>query len=281
MKDFYYILGVDSNCALDEIKEAYRKLSKKFHPDLNQGDAYFEDRFKEINEAYETLSDQARRYRYDEALKQFKSKPANEGQKGQRYYYYREQNEQRRRQTQRSTSIPKGRPGVGISIIFILIALIVSIYIVESFSSSKKVKVKEPAVIPAVSNKTHKHHKRKHGSKSNIDDSIRLRLTAIKPASPGTASSPKPIETVPDKQPLPPAIKKMDDNGPFLYAAYVRANITGVINLRKAAAYSSDVISTIPANAKVFVLRKGDAYDKVSYNNIIGYVPEWSVKTNK
>src|SRR5882757_3453995 len=75
MKDFYYILGTDANCSFDEIKEAYRKLSKKFHPDLNQNDAYFESRFREIQEAYETLIDPSRRLIYDAALKKSKSNP--------------------------------------------------------------------------------------------------------------------------------------------------------------------------------------------------------------
>ena len=48
MKDFYYILGTDVNATSAEIREAYKKLSKKFHPDLNQNDYYFESRFKEV-----------------------------------------------------------------------------------------------------------------------------------------------------------------------------------------------------------------------------------------
>lgn len=55
MKDYYYILGVKKGASKDEIKQAFRKLSKKFHPDVNDGDKYFEERFKEIREAYEAL----------------------------------------------------------------------------------------------------------------------------------------------------------------------------------------------------------------------------------
>ncbi len=66
MKDYYYILGVKSNSTEKEIKSAYRKLSLKFHPDKNEGDKFFEDRFKEINEAYEILGDLQRRKKYDE-----------------------------------------------------------------------------------------------------------------------------------------------------------------------------------------------------------------------
>jgi curved DNA-binding protein CbpA len=55
-KDYYYILGIEKGASVDEIKQAYRKLSKKFHPDLNSGDKYFEERFKDIQEAYEYLT---------------------------------------------------------------------------------------------------------------------------------------------------------------------------------------------------------------------------------
>lgn len=65
MKDYYYILGVTPKASSDEIKKAYRKLSIKFHPDKNDGDSFFEERFKEIQEAYEILSNAARRTAYD------------------------------------------------------------------------------------------------------------------------------------------------------------------------------------------------------------------------
>jgi curved DNA-binding protein CbpA len=64
-KDYYYILGVARNASQDEIKKAYRKLSTKFHPDKNDGDKFFEERFKDINEAYETLVDDGKRKIYD------------------------------------------------------------------------------------------------------------------------------------------------------------------------------------------------------------------------
>lgn len=56
MKDYHYILGVPKNATKADIKKAYRKLSKKFHPDVNDGDEFFADRFKDIQEAYEALS---------------------------------------------------------------------------------------------------------------------------------------------------------------------------------------------------------------------------------
>ncbi len=65
MKDFYYILGVKQTASTEEIKTAYRKLSLKFHPDKNDGDEFFIERFKEIQEAYEVLSDPIRRTNFD------------------------------------------------------------------------------------------------------------------------------------------------------------------------------------------------------------------------
>jgi len=65
-KDFYEILGVKKDAATDAIKKAYRKLARKHHPDLNPGDKSAEKKFKEINEAYEVLSDSKKRTEYDQ-----------------------------------------------------------------------------------------------------------------------------------------------------------------------------------------------------------------------
>jgi curved DNA-binding protein len=65
-KDYYKVLGVDRNASQDEIKKAYRKLAMKYHPDKNPGDKAAEDKFKDINEANEVLSDPQKRARFDQ-----------------------------------------------------------------------------------------------------------------------------------------------------------------------------------------------------------------------
>jgi molecular chaperone DnaJ len=65
MKDYYNILGVNKDSSDDEIKKSYRKLAMKYHPDKNPGDSAAESKFKEISEAYETLSDPQKRREYD------------------------------------------------------------------------------------------------------------------------------------------------------------------------------------------------------------------------
>ena len=65
-RDYYEVLGIDRSASADEIKSAFRKLSKKYHPDLNPDDPTAEEKFKEINEAYQCLSNQEKKAKYDQ-----------------------------------------------------------------------------------------------------------------------------------------------------------------------------------------------------------------------
>jgi molecular chaperone DnaJ len=74
-KDYYEILGVSKDASQDEIKKVFRKLARKYHPDLNPGNKAYEQKFKEINEAYSVLSDEKKRAEYD----RFGKSPFGEG----------------------------------------------------------------------------------------------------------------------------------------------------------------------------------------------------------
>jgi curved DNA-binding protein len=81
-KDYYDILGVSRDADEKEIKRAFRRMARKHHPDVNPGDSEAEDRFKEINEAYEVLSDPEKRQKYDQFGHAYKDWERRGGQSG-------------------------------------------------------------------------------------------------------------------------------------------------------------------------------------------------------
>src|SRR5210317_1112676 len=94
--DYYNILGINKNASENDIKKAYRKLARKYHPDLNPNDKEAERKFKEINEANEVLSNPENRKKYDKYGKDWKH--AEEFEKAQQ--------EQRAYSKQKSTADP-------------------------------------------------------------------------------------------------------------------------------------------------------------------------------
>ncbi|HWZ14515.1 MAG TPA: DnaJ domain-containing protein [Mucilaginibacter sp.] len=278
MRDFYYILGIDIGSSPDEIRDAYRKLSKKFHPDLNGGDTYFAGRFREINEAYETLNDPAKRKKYDTDLKKVKVNPIDE------------EFERRQAQRQQDTTGQMYRahrhrrgPGVGISIVLVVVGLIFAVYLVKSFSGSKTKIVTLVAAQAPVYKAIRKHHKRKHAPGNTVtqesaltktDDTGTRRVSAINIKLPEAKILPaKQIEIT------SPAGKAFGKSPDFLYSTVVKPNITGIVNMREFGRYDSPVIAVIPADSKVYVIERGTGYYKVAYNNNTGYVPKWALET--
>ena len=88
-QDYYKILGLDKTASAEEIKKAYRKLAVKYHPDKNPGDKKAEDKFKEITEAYNVLSDPEKKKKYDElgdSWKYYQQQPGSAGPGGGGYY---------------------------------------------------------------------------------------------------------------------------------------------------------------------------------------------------
>ncbi len=100
-KDYYNILGIPRNAADKDIKSAYRKMARKYHPDVNPGDKAAEARFKEINEAFEVLSDADKKKKYDQYGSDFENAEA----------FARAQ--QQARQQQQYRTYGRGAPGGG------------------------------------------------------------------------------------------------------------------------------------------------------------------------
>lgn len=82
MKDYYKILGVSENADKDQLKKAFRQLAKKYHPDRNKDDESAKNKFQEVNEAYNVLSNESSRKEYDEKRAAFNNKKSNQDFRG-------------------------------------------------------------------------------------------------------------------------------------------------------------------------------------------------------
>jgi len=102
-KDYYNVLGVPRNAADKDIKAMYRKMARKYHPDVNPGDKAAEARFKEINEAFEILSDPDKRKKYDQYGSDFENADA----------FARAQQQARQQQQYRTSNRGGGGGGPG------------------------------------------------------------------------------------------------------------------------------------------------------------------------
>ncbi|CAN5819051.1 hypothetical protein BH10BAC2_BH10BAC2_27010 [soil metagenome] len=108
MTNYYKILGVQNFASTEEIKTAYRKLSKKLHPDVNENDPFFTEKFKELQEAYENLSHSFRKSRYDALLRDYLVN-LNGNNTGSANSYKKEEPEYKPEEKKESSTIPAQR----------------------------------------------------------------------------------------------------------------------------------------------------------------------------
>jgi DnaJ-class molecular chaperone len=145
-KNYYIILGVKNSASTEEIKQAFRKLAKKYHPDKNHGNTSAEEFFKEVQEAYAVLSDYEKRKKYDlkfayiNTYQQPKNK-SNAPYTGNAYHYAQQQAKQERRyqhqEQPREEKAKEHKSGTDpyLFMISILVAVLLLLFIV--FYSSK------------------------------------------------------------------------------------------------------------------------------------------------
>lgn len=142
MKDYYLILGVSINAKEEEVKAAYRKLSKKFHPDSNNQDKFFEERFKDIQEAYSVLIDPISRENFD-LLQMARAQAPSDLYQREKDLVHKEHLLELQIQELRDREIQMGNrenllKGIIIGLIFIIVILIASFIMVSLLSSPAK-----------------------------------------------------------------------------------------------------------------------------------------------
>lgn len=139
MKDYYLILGISSEANEEEVKTAYRKLSKKFHPDGNNQDKFFEERFKDIQEAYSVLIDPISRENFD-LLQMARAQTPSDLYQREKDLVHKEHLLESQIQELRDREIQMGNrenifKAIIIGLIFIIVIIIVSFIMVSTLSS--------------------------------------------------------------------------------------------------------------------------------------------------
>ena len=294
MKDFYYILGVDADCTSTEIEEAYLKLSAKYNPETNANDRFFANRFVEIREAYEILSNRTDRAEYDLKLKKSRLNSTEERYRIKRYH-----------------STTKG-VNIGLTLVLFVLTFVFGYYALKAFRAVPAVKA-VPALM-AIKAPVHiiRHHKYKRIAKhlppakmtwsaakrDTLKDKpvptgpvmVKSVTPAAKPVIAATVTKPQPVEPIarvntPVSAPavatrVQPDIQNDEhtESSGYLYETYLKANQTGIVRLRAYAGYNAEVLANLPANAQVRVLERGAYYYKIAANNRVGYVPKWTVQ---
>ncbi|WP_418602697.1 DnaJ domain-containing protein [Hwangdonia sp.] len=127
MRNYYQILGVDRKANGLEIKKSYRKLATKFHPDKNDGDTFFESRFKEIQEAYEVLSNSTKKVGYDEKLDDFLNRKPNSTTK--------KKEPSQNQEPKKKDYEKKNKPSIKTTIFIVLVIIISIIFYNKSFDN--------------------------------------------------------------------------------------------------------------------------------------------------
>jgi len=304
MKDFYYILGIDVNCTSLEIKEAYRKLSKKFHPDLNFNDKYFENHFREIKEAYEVLSNSSKRAEYDKKLSKFKLDPSY-----QQYFEELKRREEELRRREEKIRFRQSFPhyynsrkfkgddsrnrtrkvDIGFTLVLIIITFIFGNYVMNVITDAKVKTVKKTTTVAATNpfitsfplKKKHKLKIQPYGDSYKVEAAHNIAPAVVPKENIQTPTVEQPQAVSAgntEVKPVTVSYRSPESNNNFLYTTKLISNVTGVTNMRESDRYSSPVIKEIPTNSKVFVLQKGDIFYKVLCDNETGYVPKWSLE---
>lgn len=266
MKDFYYILGTPVNCSPAEIAAAYHKLSGKLAPASDDDDYFLRTHYDDIIEAYQTLSDPAKRRAYDSALK--------------------------KNQRKQIAHFKTGDFNIAATGLLIALTGIFGYYVFRSLTgnSHQTVAVVKPApVVAAIPHKA-RHHKKIHHTHSQqlakqpaltypqvnsrvgvkpvdvLKDTVR-QMPVVKKAEVMAASVVKPVV-------MAPKVFKADST----YTTYVKSNVAGPLYMHQTADYMSDVVMVVPRSSGIRVLQKGDTFYKIALGNEVGYLPKWAIE---